>query len=79
MSVSVPSGTTLDQCPVLYLLLGWRDLLVVLASSKVIVCVCVCGTTTAFIYVCVRSANIPALVEFSHIPDFYLTSRVGIT
>jgi len=35
MAVDVASGTTLDQCPILYLLLAWRDLLVVLASSKV--------------------------------------------
>jgi len=36
MAVDVASGTALDQCPVLYLLLAWRDLLVVLASAKVI-------------------------------------------
>ena len=35
MAVDVSSGTTLDQCPILYLLLAWRDLVVVLASSKV--------------------------------------------
>ena len=35
LAVDVPSGTTLDQCPVLHLLLAFRDLLVVLASKKV--------------------------------------------
>jgi len=36
MSVSLSSRTALDQCSTLYLLLAWRDLLVVLASTKVI-------------------------------------------
>jgi len=36
MSLSIASGTALDQCPVLYLLLAWRDLLVVFASTQVI-------------------------------------------
>jgi len=35
MSLSVASGTALDQCPVVYLLLAWRDLLVVFASTQV--------------------------------------------
>ena len=33
--MDVASGTALDQCHVLYLLVAWRDLLVVLASTKV--------------------------------------------
>jgi len=40
MAVEVASGTALDQCPVLYLLLAWRDLLVVLASTKVRMALC---------------------------------------
>jgi len=35
MAVDVASEMTLEQCPVLYLLLAWRDFLVVLASTKV--------------------------------------------
>jgi len=34
MSVSVAEDTSLERCPVIYLLLAWRDLLVVLASSN---------------------------------------------
>jgi len=41
MAVDVASGTALDQCAMLYLLLAWRDFLVVQASSKVCIYVCV--------------------------------------
>jgi len=52
MAANVASETPLDQCLVLYLLLAWRDLLVVLATTKVgiTVCVCMCARARA----CVR-------------------------